>query len=211
MMTGTDWLDDVPQVQAADDWLDLGLPEPKDDVSAEEALPTTVSMLLDASEHRLQFNKHWASLSEKQRVVLNMVRECRFNVSRALRCLEGTNFRIDRKSERMWRAKEAYEFCRLTMIKMSSAEAMMPDKLILRHDDAVESMLTPGIGFNPSSAAKANETLMKVGGMLKGDDRDVNVNVGPSLVIQVMQPGGKLIEMNSQSVEIPSLPAPESE
>lgn len=218
---------------ASDDWLDTPTPvatafPPDSEKPADAALPAlpigsqALVLAADAAERRAQFVLAWESLTDKQRVFLNTWRECRFNASRAIRVLANTAHHTSQSTIENWCANPAFDNIR-TMLRAASVEEILSrDTLAARHNDIVETALTPTAvlhqGFATGHyevelgvAAKANETLLRLGGHLKDKDLEVNVGIaGPSFVIQVVQPGGDVIDVTPQHVPV-ELPEPEVE
>jgi hypothetical protein len=218
---------------ASDDWLDTSpTPEPiafpaDSETPADATLPAlplgpqAIAAASDAADKRARFIVAWESLAERQRVFLNTWRECRFNARRALRVLGGTTHRVGKSTIHNWMADPHFEYARTLLRSASIEEILSRDNLVARHDDVVETLLTPKPilhqGFatghyevDAAAAGKANEVLLRLGGHLKDKDIDVNVGiVGPSLVIQVVQPSGDVIDVTPQHVTV-ELPEPEA-
>lgn len=218
----------------SDDWLDTSpTPEPvafpadnqKPQDTTLPALPLgpqALTLAADAAARRAQFMVAWEGLTDKQRVFLNTWRECRFNANRAVRVLANTGHSVSKTTIQNWGADPGFENIRTVLRSASVEEILSRDTLAARHDDIVETALTPTPilhqGFATghyevelSVAAKANETLLRLGGHLKDKDLEVNVGIaGPSFVIQVVQPSGNVIDVTPQHVPI-ELPQPEVE
>lgn len=203
-----------------DDWLDTGT-----SLVVDAGVPGLSSQAIDLAADSLarrgQFITAWQSLTEQQRVFLNMWRENRFNMRATLKVLRGTQFSSSKTTVYRWSEDPAYELAR-TMLRAGSIEEILSrDNLVARQDDIVETLLTPKpilyqgehTGFeevDASAAARANETLLKVGGHLKDKDIDLNVGItGPEFVIQVVQPEGNIIDITPRGVpvELPETPA----
>lgn len=206
-----------------DDWLDA--PNEKPAGNTLPALPLGTRELAAAAtaqERRAQFVSAWESLPEQQRVFLNTWRECRFNTRKTLRVLAGTSFGTAKSTVYNWGANDAFELVRNALRDASVEEILSRANLAARHDDIVEEALTPKpilyqgehTGFEEielGTAAKANETLLRLGGHLKDKDLEINVGiVGPSFTIQVVQPDGAIIDVTPKGVPI-ALPEPEVE
>lgn len=212
-MSDSDWLDALPVAARPD------LEKP-----ADGELPglsgTAIELSTAATETRAKFMLCWKELSDSQRIFLNTWRECRFNMSRALRVLAGTQHGYSKTSVLRWADDPGYTYVRELLRSASVQEILSRDYLAVRQEDIVETLLTPKPilhqGFKTGhyeveagAASKANEVLLKLGGHLKDKDIDINVGiVGPSLVIQVVQPGGDVIDVTPQHVPI-ELPPPE--
>ena len=213
---------------ASEDWLDIDLPTPKVDegepagntLPALPVGPQALTAGITAAEKRAQFVSAWESLPEQQRVFLNTWRECRFNTRKTLRVLAGTSFSTAKSTVYNWGANDAFELVRNALRDASVEEILSRANLAARHDDIVEEALTPKpilyqgehTGFEEielGTAAKANETLLRLGGHLKDKDIDVNVGIiGPSFTIQVVQPAGDVIDVTPRGVPV-QLPEPE--
>lgn len=214
-----------------EDWLDTELPPerpvvPFEGVPADGDAPGLESQaLIDAEaarEKRAQFLVCWQSLTEAQRVFLNTWRECRFNMSRALRVLEGTQYGYSKTSVLRWADSPQYVHVRETLRDASVEEVLRKSYLAARHEDIVETAMTPTPilhqGFATGHfevelgvAAKANETLLRLGGHLKDKDVELNVGiVGPSFTIQVVQPDSSVIDVTPRGVTV-ELPDPDTE
>lgn len=220
-----DWLDDP-----ADGWLREPkevVPEGKPATSETPNLPVPIgpeatTLAVTALEKRAQFVMAWESLTEKQRVFLNTWRESRFNANRAMRILDKTPLSVSKTSITNWSAEPAFELVRTTLREASIEEILSRANLVARQDDIVETAMTPKpilhqgqhTGFEEVEvgiAARANETLLRVGGHLKDKDLEVNVGIiGPSFAIQVVQQDGKIIDVTPQRVPI-ELPEPAEE
>lgn len=140
------------------------------------------------------------------------------NARAANKALHGRN--MTNSAHTLWMLQPDYA----TIVRLwrgaASDKALDKDRLLARQDDIVETLLTPKpvlyqgepTGFEEveaAGAARANETLMKAAGLLKDKELEVNVGlVGPSLVIQVVQPGGGVVDVTPRSVPI-ALPEPE--
>jgi hypothetical protein len=214
-------LDDDSWLETKDSWPVATLPPPADGAQPQLPVgPRALDAATTALEKRAQFISAWESLTEQQRVFLNTWRESRFNANRAMRILAGTTHRTSKTSISNWGANEAFELVRNTLREASVEEILSRASLVARHDDIVETALTPKpilyqgehTGFEEvdvSAAARANETLMKVGGLLKDKEVDLNVGIiGPSFTIQVVQPQGNVIDVTPRGVPV-QLPEPE--
>lgn len=214
-----------------EDWLDIEAPAPRalvpfEGAPADGAAPGLDSQaLLDADaarEKRAQFLLCWESLTEAQRVYLNTWRECRFNQARTIRVLAGTAHAYSKTSVLRWADSPQFTHVRETLRDASVEEVLKKNYLVARQEDIVETALTPTPilhqGFATGHfevelgiASKANETLLKIGGHLKDDKPELNVGiVGPSFVIQVVQPDSSIVDVTPRGVQI-ELPEPSSE
>lgn len=211
-------------IESADDWLEtdarptqlIDIEQPQDG-----GLPGVpmLEVATEAREKRAQFIACWESLTDSQRVFLNTWRECRFNTNRTLRVLAGTAHGYSKTSVLRWSEIPQYVHVRNLLKSASVEEILNRDNLVARHDDIVETLLTPKpvlhqgfhTGFyevEAAAAGKANEVLLKVGGHLKEKELDVQVGiVGPQFVIQVVQPDGVVKDITPVGVTV-SLPEP---
>jgi hypothetical protein len=213
-----------------DDWLNEPAPDypvakPDEGQPADAStpgLPVTEQALaaaITAQERRGQFIAAWGQLSDNQRVFLNTWRESRFNYARTFRVLAGTPVPATKTGLHRWRETPGFEFVEKMLRSASVEEILSRDYLVARHEDIVETALTPAAVLHQGVAtghfeveagvaARANETLLKVGGHLKEDKQELNVGIiGPSFIIQVMQPDGVLRDITPRGVTI-DLPAP---
>jgi hypothetical protein len=215
-----DWLD----VEDADDWLKT---DESASIDAEKASDTQVPGLpvaavagaLEAQKQRERFMSAWALLSDGQRVYLNTWRECRFNSNKAMRVLSGTTHSVTKTTVGNWQSNDEYEYVRTLLRAASVTEILSKDYLAVRQEDIVETLLTPkpvlhqGVAtghyeVEAGAAGKANEVLLRMGGHLKEEKQDINIGLtGPSLVIQVVQPTGQVIDVTPKHVNV-ELPAP---
>lgn len=172
-----------------DDWLDTG----EDQQVA--TLPVQVPLPADYAERVALATQCWQQLSETQQIFLNAIRDARLNLRKASR-ISG----VSRSRHNEWMTIPAYSTVFSIWRVNASEDAVNKDRLLARQDDIVETLLEPKpilyqgehTGFEEvqaSSAAKANETLMRSAGLLK--DKDIEINVGvsvgiPTLNIQVM-------------------------
>jgi len=212
----------------SDDWLDVTGPSTAvlvvdEEKPADESAPNlslrSIAAGADALERRNKFMSDWASFTDQQRIFLNTWRECRFNANKTLRVLRGTQYAMSKSTIRNWLGNPAFEEVRDLMRSAAVTEILNRDYLAARHEDVVETLLTPkpilhqgfATGYfevEAAAAGKANETLLKLGGHLKDKDVEVNVGlVGPSLNIQVVMPNGEVKDVAPRGVTI-ELPAP---
>lgn len=223
-MSGDDWLD-----EGGNDYptrLPPATPDPEQPSDAEvPGLPVTirgVDAAIATMNKRAQLLAAWGSLTDGQRVFLNTWRECRFNAARVYRVLRGTIHAVSKATVNRWLQIPEFDQVRELLRTASIEEILSRDYLAARQEDIVETLLTPkpvlhqGVAtghyeVEAGAAGKANETLLKLGGHLKDKDIDVNIGlVGPSLVIQVVQPDNTVIDVTPRGVPI-ALPEPESE
>ncbi len=213
---------------AEEDWLATDSVAPIDDAQkpADGAVPgmsiAAVKGALEAQQQRERFLSSWALLDDPQRVFLNTWRECRFNQNKALRILQGTSGGVSKTTLYRWIENPEFEFVRTLLRESSIDEILSRTYLAARHEDIVETLLTPkpilhqGVAtghyeVEAGAAGKANEVLLKMGGHLKDAAPEINVGlVGPSLVIQVVQPTGQVIDVTPRHVKV-ELPTPAEE
>lgn len=212
------------------DWLDAP-PAPPVEVPPDREKPadgglpglstSAVELSTAATEARAKFMLCWQGLTDSQRVFLNTWRECRFNTNRTLRVLAGTIHGYSKTSVQRWVDDPSYAYVRELLRSASVQEILSREYLAVRQEDIVETLLTPKPILHQGSAtghyeveagaaSKANEVLLRLGGHLKDKDLEVNVGiVGPSFVIQVVQPAGNVIDVTPQHVPV-QLPEPET-
>lgn len=203
-----------------EDWLDEPVPQ----------LPVPTELPVDPRARLALLEECWQRLTAKQRTFLTAFRENRLNARAAARALDMGGGRCT--SHTNWMRERDYSTVVRIWQGAAGAEALDKDRLLARQDDIVETLLTPkpvlhqGLPvFDPrapgqakileeveaGAAGRANEVLMKAAGLLKDKELDVNIGlVGPSMVIQVMQPDGELKDITPKGVEI-ALPQPEED
>jgi hypothetical protein len=205
-MNGDDWLE--PE---SEDWLSPDVKLPAVSV-APDAIPIPVTY----GERLKALEAAWSQLSVPQRQFLEAWRECRFNTSRVLREHGGVAYR----TVMTWGHYPPFAFIRAVWLSEKAGKVMDRDRLLARQDDLVETLMTPkpilhqGIAtgheeVEAGAAARANETLMKAAGLLKEEKIDVNVGlVGPSFIVQVVQPNGVVVDVSPKYVPV-ELPEPD--
>lgn len=203
------------------DWLD----------DAPSAIAVPVELPADPRARLQLVTECWSRLTEAQKRFLTAYRANGLNARKANRMLTGASYTPHQHTG--WMHQTDYK----TIVRIwrgeVSDEALNRDRLLARHDDIVETALTPrpvlheGImvldsrpGAPPgavleevdvSAAARANETLMKAAGILKDKELEVNIGmVGPALEIRVMQKDGNVLDVTPQGVPV-ALPEPEPE
>lgn len=219
------------QVQASDeDWLNepaplYPVPKPDEGAPADANLPglplssDALDRAVTATEKRAQFIAAWSQLSEHQRIWLNTWRESRFNAARTIRVLTGTAVPASKTTLGRWRVEPGFEYVEKVLRTASVEEILSRDYLAARHEDIAETALTPapilhqGVATGHyeadlAVAAKANETLLKLGGHLKDKELDLSIGiVGPALMIQVVQADNSVKTLQAAGVPI-ELPVP---
>jgi hypothetical protein len=202
-------IEDWP-VEAAEDWLntDAALPV----VIATPVLAVKPALPVEYGERLKTLQAAWSSLSDYQRKYLSVWRECGLNGRKAERA-SGT----PHSTAVSWNADANFVTVRDMWRAEAGDDALNRDRLLARHDDIVETLLTPkpilhqGVAtghmeVEAGAAAKANETLMRAAGVLKDKDIEVNVGLqGPSFHISVVQKDGKVIDATPKYVDV-SLP-----
>jgi hypothetical protein len=214
----TEWFD-------TEDWLStptvLAPIDGEKPVGTETPMPSIGALVAvaEAKAARDKFLGGWSLLSENQKVFLNTWRECGFNARKAMRVLSNTAHSVSKTTTMNWQDNSEYEYVRTMLRAASVTEILNKDYLTVRHEDIVETLLTPkpilhqGVAtghyeVEAGAAGKANEVLLRMGGHLKEDKQEINVGlVGPSLVIQVVQPTGQVIDVTPKHVSV-NLPAP---
>lgn len=200
---------------ANDDWLDI---EPGTSLQ-QVSLPAQIVVPLDYVERTALAQSCWSKLSHTQQLFLTAWKENRYNARAASDALGG---HPGRKAHNRWMADSDYATIVRIWRGIAADGAVDRDRLLARHDDIVETLLTPKpilyqgsetghTEVEAGAAARANETLMKAAGILKDKEVDVNVGiVGPEFIIQVMQPDGAILDATPRGVTI-DLPPPEAE
>lgn len=168
----------------------------------------------------------WGRLSVKQKTFLSAWRDCRYNVRAACKQL---GLSENYKPNTLWMHEPDYAMVVRIWRANAAADAIDRDRLLARQEDIVETLLTPkpifhqGIAMldehgkpyhevEAGAAGKANEVLMKVAGMLK--DKEIEVNVGvqigpPTLNIQVMpMPPSKNVRAEHVAIDAKFTEAP---
>ena len=192
------------------DWLDIG---------AAPALPVIAQDIADLKEQTVAFEDAWQRLTPRQRTFLETMQVCNFNARKTARRMNdetGTHPR--------WKASPDYVLCLDILRKFASKSVLNREKLIVRHDELVESLMTPkpvlhqGIPvmhegeilyeIEAAAAAKVNKDLLEIGGHAKPADTGSAFGSGPALIIQVTNKiGGEVISTVNVGV-VPNLPGP---
>ena len=192
------------------DWLDIGDSQQVATLPAEIAVPTTFA------ERVALVESCWTRLTLKQKGFLTAWRECRYNARAAVRALG-----LSENTRPMASWMDNTDFATVVTCWRAGGAAMALDKdrLLVRQDDIVETLMTPkpilhqGVptGFEEveaGAASRANETLMKAAGLLKDKDLDTSGGlVGPTLIVQIVQVDGKVVDVTPQTVNA-ELPEP---
>jgi hypothetical protein len=162
------------------------------------------------------FEKAWAEITPAQKQYLAALKDCNFRQGKAIEAIGKTTTYAS--TVYRWRANEHYAFLEKAMKADVVKDILSREKLIIRQDNIVEDLMEPKpilyqgapTGFyenQAGQAAKANETLLRVGGHMKEDDQ-VAQRGGPALIIQLTNRiGGEVISEVNVGV-VPELPAP---
>jgi len=181
----------------------------------------------DPSERSRDFDACWAQLSDKKKKFLVELQKYRFNARATIRSM-GAAAPNQTTTSRWPRSDESYRRV-LAIMQFEATEGVLSkEHLVLRHNDCVETLLTPkpvlyqGIPVRDTrdptgnsvleeveagAAAKANETLLRLGGHLRDEQEKASV-VGPSLIVQVTsRESGEVVTTTNIGV-LPELPQP---
>jgi hypothetical protein len=191
------------------DWLDIS------DNKQVAVLPAEVVVPPTFAERVALVESCWARLSINQRTFLTAWRERRYNASAACRAIG-----LSDSTKPMTKWMDNSDFATVVRIwrQHAAGEALDKDRLLARQDDIVETLMTPKpilhqgapTGFEEveaGAASRANETLMKAAGLLKDKDVDTGVNIGPTLIVQIVQKDGTVIDATPHTVNA-ELPEP---
>ncbi len=184
------------------------------------ALPAVVQQITDFSEQTAYFRSSWSALSARQQNFLQKMEECNFNESKTSRALNDKT-----QTYRRWHGDANYALCLDVMRKCASGQILKKEPLILRHNELVESLMTPkpvlhqGIPvmhdgkilmeIEAGAAAKVNMDLIELGGHKPKEDQKVNYGNGPALVIQVLASDGtvQIAQVNNGVEMKPPVPS----
>ena len=184
-----------------DDWLE--------EEGKLEQLPAVVTVPVDFASRVAMVEDCWSRLPLNRRTFLTAMRQNRFNINKSSRKLG-----ISKANHQKWKEDPDYATVLQIWRGTAASEALDRDRLLVRQDDIVETLLTPkpvlyqgsDTGFKEvdgSAAARANETLMKAAGLLKDKEVEINVGlVGPSLNIQVVQADNSVREISNDGVAV---------
>lgn len=204
------------------DWLDIE--EPGQLVVASQPVPAVSG---DPIARIREFDTAWAKLSVKQQAFLVQLQANGFNARRACRAMGDAA--PNQTTTWKWPKNDPDYAIALRIMKQdATADVLERERLILRQDEMVESLMTPkpilhqGLPvFDPSdperkailmeveaaAAAKVNETLLRVGGHLR-DEQEKAAIVGPALIVQVTsRESGDVVQVTAVGVT-PQLPPP---
>lgn len=208
----------------SEDWLDIAERPPV-------VLPIPVELPTDYRARLELAEQCFARLTPGQRVFLQAWRDCRFNASAAGRQL---GFSAHTKPSTAWMKDPVYATVVKVWRSSAAADAMDRDRLLARHDDIVETALTPkpllhqGImvldtrpGARPGAvleevdvgaARSANADLMKAAGLFPKEGAEVNVAVGFTPVqVEIEQSAHDVIDAVVEEVEASPMLPPEED
>jgi hypothetical protein len=177
------------------DWLDIDEPP---------ALPIVVQEIADLKERVVSFEAAWKTLTTRQQKFLETWRDCNFNLRRTARALGDTTGTYPR-----WTKLPDFALCMDVMRRVEATQILNREKLIIRHDELVESLMTekpvlhqglpvymdgkPLMEIEAAAAAKVNKDLLEIGGHAK-PEQQTSFGAGPALIIQVTNKiGGEVI------------------
>jgi len=189
------------------------------------------------STERRAFLRAWELLTLRQRAYLRAMQKNAFRHPVALKVVNatlppGTDSRGRKEHKLQWqtpsrwaRTDENYRLVMATLKAEAVAQTVTRDDLLIRANNIAELALEgePVYGVNRKdggheiighekkldTALRANEQLAKMTKVLGGDDnRGAGGGNGPALVIQVIQQGGKVVDVTPRGVTI-DLPAPD--
>jgi hypothetical protein len=165
------------------------------------ALPAVVQEIADLASQAKSFKKSWAALSVRQQKFLQTMEDNHFNERRSAKVLSDTT-----QSYRRWHTNEDYALCLDILRRCASGQILKKEPLILRHNELVESLMTPkpvlhqGIPvlhdgeilmeIQAGAAAKVNMDLLELGGHKPKEEQKLSFGHGPALVIQVVAQDG---------------------
>jgi hypothetical protein len=165
------------------------------------ALPVAVQQISDFAEQTASFRTSWAALSARQQKFLETMEARHFNERETARTLNDTT-----QTYRRWHGNAHYALCLDVMRKCASGQILKKEPLILRHNELVESLMTPkpvlhaGIPvyhngevlmeIEAGAAAKVNMDLIELGGHKPKEEQKTNFGNGPNLIVQVVAQNG---------------------
>jgi hypothetical protein len=206
-------------------------------IEADHTKPPVVSQqaLAVAKQHsdeRETFVRAWNDLTTRQQVFLRALQQTGFSNSRALKVLNeavrldptiagsrSTQHKLGLTTVQRWARENASFKIVLNAMKAEIARQVTSrDDLLLRAHRAAEyaeeeqPILYQGehTGFverKPDVMLRANEQIAKITKVLGGEEKGPTGAVGPSLVIQVVQRDGALVDVTPKGVTI-DLPRP---
>ena len=200
----------------SEDWLETPQYEVVP-VAQTPQLPAAIELPSTLAERNALVKSCWDRLTEPQRMFLTALRLHGFNARKVQR-----ETGLSRSTHKGWLHNTNYSTVMKLWLQVASGQAQDRDRLLVRQDEIVETLLTPKpvlyqgehTGFEEveaGAAARANETLMKAAGLLKDKEVDLNIGIiGPSFTIQVVQPAGDVIDVTPSGVPV-QLPEPDAD
>lgn len=203
-------------------WLDI-----EDDIQLPVVATDKVVIPGDTADRAAAFASAWNGLRDNQKEFLRVWQDAGFNKSRAIRQMGIAAPPYD--TVRSWNKTAGYRLVAAIM-KGEAVDgfdgALERERLILRQDECVESLMTPkpilhqGLPvFDPErpgeilkeieagAAAKVNETMLRLGGHLKDEQEKAPLS-GPALIVQVTsRETGEVVQVTAVGVT-PQLPPP---
>ena len=183
------------------------------------ALPVAVSEIVDLGERIKTFEAAWKKLSPRQQKFLETWQLCNFNARKTARALGDQT-----QAHARWVKGPDFALCMDVMRRVEATQILNREKLIIRHDELVESLMTekpvlhqgipvymdgkPLMEIEAAAAAKVNKDLLEIGGHAK-PEQQASFGAGPALIVQVTNKiGGEVISTVNVGV-VPNLPGPE--
>ena len=183
------------------------------------ALPVAVSEIVDLGERIKTFEAAWKKLSPRQQKFLETWQLCNFNARKTARALGDQT-----QAHARWVKGPDFALCMDVMRRVEATQILNREKLIIRHDELVESLMTekpvlhqgipvymdgkPLMEIEAAAAAKVNKDLLEIGGHAK-PEQQASFGAGPGLIVQVTNKiGGEVISTVNVGV-VPNLPGPE--
>ena len=168
------------------------------------ALPVAVSEIVDLGERIKTFEAAWKKLSPRQQKFLETWQLCNFNARKTARALGDQT-----QAHARWVKGPDFALCMDVMRRVEATQILNREKLIIRHDELVESLMTekpvlhqgipvymdgkPLMEIEAAAAAKVNKDLLEIGGHAK-PEQQASFGAGPPLIIQVTSKiGGEVI------------------
>ena len=182
------------------------------------ALPVAVSEIVDLGERIKTFEAAWKKLSPRQQKFLETWQLCNFNARKTARALGDQT-----QAHARWVKGPDFALCMDVMRRVEATQILNREKLIIRHDELVESLMTekpvlhqgipvymdgkPLMEIEAAAAAKVNKDLLEIGGHAK-PEQQTSFGAGPALIVQVTNKiGGEVISTVNVGV-VPNLPGP---
>ena len=182
------------------------------------ALPVVVQEIVDLKERVVSFEAAWKTLTTRQQKFLETWRDCNYNLRKTARALGDQT-----QAHARWVKGPDFALCMDVMRRVEATQILNREKLIIRHDELVESLMTekpvlhqgipvymdgkPLMQIEASAAAKVNKDLLEIGGHAK-PEQQASFGAGPALIVQVTNKiGGEVISTVNVGV-VPNLPGP---